>query len=131
MARGRSASAAGFTLVEALVALAILSIALISALHVAAQSTTNVGELRARLLAGWVAENMLAEHRARGDWLPLGIQRGRERQGGLEFAWRREVVPTPNRAFRRVDVFVSAAPDEAHVLAHFTAMVVNPPETSR
>jgi general secretion pathway protein I len=131
MARGRSSSAAGFTLVEALVALAILSIALISALHVAAQSTVNVGELRARLLAGWVAENMLAEHRARGDWLPLGIQRGSARQGGLEFEWRREVVTTPNRAFRRVDVFVSAAADEAHVLAHLTAMAVNPPETPR
>lgn len=131
MARGRCSSAAGFTLVEALVALAIISIALISALHVAAQSTANVGELRARLLAGWVAENMLAEHRARGDWLPLGIHRGRERQGGLEFEWRREVVPTPNRAFRRIDVFVTADTDETHVLAHFTSMLVNPPATAR
>ena len=61
----RRNSTAGFTLVEALVALAIISIALISALHVAAQSTANVGELRSRLLAGWVAENILAEHRAR------------------------------------------------------------------
>jgi general secretion pathway protein I len=131
VARGRCSSAAGFTLVEALVALAIISIALISALHVAAQSTVNVGELRERLLAGWVAENMLAEHRARGDWLPLGIHRGRARQGGLEFEWRREVVPTPNRAFRRIDVFVTAAADETHVLAHFTSMLVNPPETAR
>jgi len=128
MARRRN-SAAGFTLVEALVALAIISIALISALHVAAQSTTSVGDLRARLLAGWVAENILAEHRARGDWLAPGISRGRQREGGFEFAWRQEVVTTPNPAFRRIDVFVSDVSDETRVLAHFTAMLVNPPAT--
>jgi general secretion pathway protein I len=131
MTRRRRGSTAGFTLVEVLVALSIISIALISALHVAGQSTANVGELRARLLAGWVAENMLAEHRARGDWLAPGIDRGREREGGLEFAWRREIAPTPNSAFRRIDIFVFAAPDETRVLAHFTSMLVNPPETAR
>jgi general secretion pathway protein I len=125
----RRNSTSGFTLVEALVALAIISIALISALHVAAQSTANVGELRSRLLAGWVAENILAEHRARGDWLAPGITRGRQHEGGLEFAWRQEVVTTPNPAFRRIDIFVSDVEDDTHVLAHFTAMLVNPPAT--
>lgn len=125
----RRDSRSGFTLVEALVALAIISVALISAMHVAAQSTANVGELRSRLLAGWVAENILAEHRARGDWLAPGIYRGRQQEGGLEFAWRQEVVTTPNPAFRRIDIFVSHVSDEAHVLAHFTAMLVNPPVT--
>jgi general secretion pathway protein I len=119
----------GFTLVEVLVALAIISIALIAALRAAGQSTGNADELRARLLAGWVAENRLAEHRARGDWLALGIRRGEEREGGIGFAWREEVVATPNSVFRRVDVFVSAAPGESHALAHFTGFVVNPPVT--
>lgn len=117
---------AGFTLVEVLVALAIISIALLAALRAAGQGTSNVGELRSRLLAGWVAENLLAEHRARGDWLPLGIQRGKEREGGIEFAWREEVIATPNPEFRRVDVFVSAASEESRALAHFTGFVVQP-----
>jgi general secretion pathway protein I len=119
----------GFTLIEVLVALAIVSIALLAALRAAGQGTTNVGELRARLLAGWVAENLLAEHRARGDWLPPGIQRGREREGGIEFAWRKEVIATPNPAFRRIDIFVSVAPGESRALAHYTGFVVNPPGT--
>lgn len=131
MAHGHRGSPTGFTLIEVLVALAIISIALLAALRVAAQGTTNVGELRTRLLAGWVAENMLAEHRARGDWLPLGINRGKEREGGIEFAWRREVIATPNPAFRRVDVFVFMAPDDGRALAHFTAFVVNPPTAAR
>ncbi len=123
----RGARTAGFTLVEVLVALAIVSVALLAALRAAEQGTSNLGELRARLLAGWVAENRLAEHRARGDWLPLGIRRGSERQAGIDFSWREEVIATPNSAFRRIDIFVMAEPSAVHSLAHFTGFVVNPP----
>lgn len=117
----------GFTLVEVLVALAIISIALLAALRVAGGGTNSVGELRGRLLAGWVAENLLAESRARGDWPLPGILTGTQRQGGIEFSWREEVVATPNAAFRRVDVRVFAAPEEGHALANLTGFVVRPP----
>ena len=117
----------GFTLVEVLVALAIVSIALMSALRAAGQGTNNAGELRSRLLAGWVAENRLAEHRALAQWLPLGIQRGTAQEGGLDFAWREEVIATPNAAFRRVDVRVFATGEESHSLAHLAGFIVNAP----
>jgi general secretion pathway protein I len=117
----------GFTLVEVLVALAIVSIALMAALRAASQGTHAVGELRLRLFAGWVAENRLAEHRARGDWPALGIGRGTQSQGGVELAWREEVIATPNPAFRRVDVFVSAPAEESRALAHLVGFVVYPP----
>ena len=123
--------ARGFTLVEVLVALAIVSIALLAALRAAGLGTNAVGELRLRLFAGWVAENRLAEHRARSDWLELGIGRGTQRQGGVEFTWREEVIATPNSAFRRVDVFVSAPAEEARPLAHLTGFVVQLPPGSK
>lgn len=123
----RHGKRAGFTLVEVLVALAIVSIALLAALRAAGQSTANVGELRTRMLAGWVAQNILAEHRARGDWVPPGIQRGNQHQGGIEFAWREEVIATPNTMFRRVDVYVFATAEDSNTLAHFTGFVVHPP----
>lgn len=120
----------GFTLIEVLVALAIVAVALMAALRAAGQGTANAGELRARLLAGWVAENLVAEQRARGDWLALGIQRGSGRQGGIDFGWREEVVATPNPAFRRVDVFVFAPAEESRALARFTAFVVQPQQAA-
>ena len=123
----------GFTLVEVLVALAILSVALLAALRAAGQATSAVDELRLRLFAGWVAQNRLAEHRARGDWLSPGIDRGSQSQGGVDFAWREEVVATPNPAFRRVDVFVSAPgtpSGESRSLARLTGFVVRPPPGS-
>lgn len=131
MLASRRARRAGFTLVEVLVALAIVSIALLAALRAAGQGTNNVSELRSRLLAGWVAENILAEHRARGDWLPLGLQRGTGRQGGLDFVWREEVVATPNSSFRRVDIQVFATNEESHSLSHVVGFVVSPPGTAR
>ena len=120
----------GFTLVEVLVALAIVSIALMAALRAAGQGTSNVEALRARLLAGWVAENVLAEQRARAQWPPLGIQRGTQRQAGLDFAWREDVIATPNARFRRVDLRVYAAPGEGHQLSRLTGFVVDPPAES-
>jgi general secretion pathway protein I len=121
----------GFTLVEVLVALAILSIALLAALRAAGQSTNAVGELRLRMFAGWVAENRLAEHRARGDWLPLGIGRGTQSEGGVELAWREEVIATPDSTFRRIDVFVSAPAEQSRTLARLTGFVVQPPAGSK
>ena len=127
----RGGRPSGFTLIEVLVALAIISIALLAALRVAGQGTNSVGELRSRLFAGWVAENMLALHRARGDWLAPGTQRGATRQGGVEFWWREEVMVTPNPAFRRVDIVVFAAADESHALARLTGFVTQPQRAGR
>ena len=131
MTKWRGGKRGGFTLVEVLVALAIISIALLAALRVAGLGTNSVGELRARLLAGWVAENVLAEQSARAEWPPLGILRGSQRQGGIEFAWREEVIATPNVIFRRVDIRVFTAPGEAHALAHLVGFVVNPPGSGK
>jgi general secretion pathway protein I len=97
-----------------------------AALRAAGQGTQAAGELRLRLLAGWVAENRLAEHRARGAWLPVGIARGTQSQGGVELAWREEVISTPHPAFRRVDVFVSAPAQESRSLARLTGFLLQP-----
>ncbi len=117
----------GFTLIEVLVALAIVAVALMASLRVAGIGANSVGELRARLLAGWVAENVLAEQRARGTWLPVGMQRGQARQGGIDFLWREDVVATPNDKFRRVDVRVSLAEEESRVLAHLVGFAIHVP----
>lgn len=121
---------AGFTLLEVLVAVAIIAIALLAALRAAGIATTSLQELRGRQLAAWVADNRLAEHRARGAWLPLGITQGQEEQGGIGFDWREEVASTPNPTFRRVDIFVHDSQSPERRLAHVTGFVVNPPGSS-
>lgn len=131
MATWQRNDAPGFTLVEVLVAMTIVAVSLLAALRVATQGVSHVDELRGRLLAGWVAADRLAEHRARGDWLPVGVRTGVRRQGNLELGWREEVSATPNAAFHRVDVFVFVPAQPAHFLAHSTGFVVDPAESGR
>ena len=117
----------GFTLFEVLVALAIISVALLAAMRAAGLGTSNVSELRNHMLASWVAQNLLAEQQSRGDWPSTGILDGKVTQAGVEFSWREEVIGTPNAAFRRVDIFVFEGEDRSRSLARLTGFLVNPP----
>lgn len=106
----------GFTLLETLVALAILAVALAAALRASSASTTHVEEMRIRLLADWVAQNRLALHVANGDFPNVGMQDGDETQAGVRLLWHEEVSGTPNPAFRRLEITIFAADDPRHVL---------------
>ena len=97
----------GFTLLEVLVALAVLAVALGAALRAAQGSVTGFEQTRARLLADWVAADRLAELRARRVWPEPGVSEGDSDQAGERFHWRQEVGPTPNAAFRRVAIAVA------------------------
>lgn len=96
----------GFTLLECVVALAILALAMTAALHAAGSVATSTDGLKTRTLAEWVAQNRLAELRATGAWPPLGQQDGYAEQAGRRFIWQARIQPTPNPLFRRVDVQV-------------------------
>ena len=117
-----------FTLLELMVALAILAIALSAVMRAVGAATGNMDELRARTLAGWVADNRLAEHRALRHWLPIGRKEGRAEQWGMSFRWIEEVQATPNGQFRRIEVKVWSLPEagnarEARVLATLTGFL--------
>ena len=96
----------GFTLLELMVALSILAIALAAVMRAVGAATANLDEVRLRTLAMWVADNRLAEHRARSSWLALGKNEGQAQQGEVNFSWIENVQATPNAQFRRIEVTV-------------------------
>lgn len=107
----------GFTLLEALVALAIVAIALGAALRASGGSVAHAEEMRIRLLADWVAQNRLATEMASHDFPPAGSQQdGEETQDGVRLKWHEKVKATPNPAFRRVEITVSDPADRKHTL---------------
>jgi general secretion pathway protein I len=109
----------GFTLIEVLVALAILAVALAAGSRASAMMADSSSGLRERLLAGWVAQNRLAELQARRAWPGVGTREGEAEQAGLKLTWRETVSATPNAAFRRVEISVSK-PGADHRLAQLT-----------
>ena len=58
----------GFTLMEVLVALAVLAIALAGVMRLSAQTIDATVYLHDKTLALWVAQNRIAEHIAQQNW---------------------------------------------------------------
>lgn len=106
----------GFTLIEVLVALAIVAIALVAVSRSGAVSTSSAAEIKLRTLAGYVADNRLGELDARRVWPPVGVTEGVERQADIDFPWRMEVFATQHPLLRRVEVQVVDPADRTHVL---------------
>ena len=96
----------GFTLVEVLVALAIVAITLAAAGRSVAVSTESGAQHKLRMLAGFVAENRMTELTARRAWPGIGVLEGVERQAGVDFHWRAEVFATPHPRLRRIEIRV-------------------------
>lgn len=96
----------GFTLLEVMVAMAVLAIALAAVIDKTIESGANTSYLRDRALAHWVAENRLAEMQAMEEWRE-GRETGKTEFAGRQWHWEVEALPTPARRLRRVVVRVS------------------------
>jgi general secretion pathway protein I len=113
----------GFTLIEILVAIAILAVAIAATTRAASVATDGSLETRQRLLATWAAENRVAELRARRIFPTAGSNQYTATQGGLALVIDEVVAETANPVIRRVELAVSDARDPSRVLTRLTAYV--------
>lgn len=118
----------GFTMIEVLIALAIIAIALAASIRAVGTLASNAGALNDRLLASWSADNVLGQLRLAHAWPEVGEQTFDCSQGNLELSCTQRVKTTPNPVFRRVEVSVSKT-GEKGVLAQMVTVVAN--ETNR
>jgi len=114
----------GFTLIEVLVALTILAVALAAAVRSAGVAADTTSDLKERLLAGWIAQDRLAEYAVRPLWPDIGTRQGDADQAGMQFVWRETVSGTPNARFRRVEVQVFPARRPDRSVARLVGYVV-------
>jgi len=115
--------AAGFTLIEILIAVAILAVALAATTRAASLATDGALETRQRLLATWAAQNRVAQLRAMRIYPATGTTRMTLEQGGLAMVMDETVSEAPNPLIRRVDLAVADARDSDRVLGRVTAYV--------
>lgn len=101
-------SSRGFTLIEVLVALAVLALALGAAVRAAGDQARTQVLLRESSYARWVGANVVAETRINEPWPRLGTRDGQMRMAGSDWRWRLTVSDTPEQDLRRLDVEVFA-----------------------
>lgn len=98
----------GFTLLEILVALAVLAIALTATARGMGMAIDTTAALRDRTLARWVAEDRLTQLELGREWPALDTKEGDADMGGRAFRWRQQTSTTPVARMRRVEVSIFA-----------------------
>src|SRR5260221_13548148 len=98
----------GFTLIEVLVALAVIGVALLAGVLAAGSMAQTNAELRLRLLAQPAADNRIAELRSAGAFPPVGVPSAACPPGRAHLQFREEVEETPKSPLPRVRARVCA-----------------------
>ena len=107
MKLARAPGSRGFTLIEVLVALAVVAIALGAGLRAAGVLTDNAERLSEVIAAQWCAENQLTALRVSRTFPGVGDADFSCEQLGRTYAGKLVTRPTFNPSFRRVDAVMS------------------------
>ncbi|VVC75073.1 hypothetical protein AQUSIP_03490 [Aquicella siphonis] len=106
----KAAKQAGLTLIEVLIALAIVSIAMTAVIKATSQNINSTGYLQKKTMALWVGQQVLNEIRA--GVLKTGGSSGSQKLTtemlGQEWYWSTEEEETPNPRIKKVRVKVFA-----------------------
>jgi general secretion pathway protein I len=127
MTRSPVRAIAGFTLIEVLIALVVVSLVLAASMRAGGALIVTQDALRRATLAGWSAENTLADVRLARTFPAIGVVETPCPEIDIAMVCVVETRSTPNPAMRRVDVRVFDATDRNRQLAHRVAFQANLP----
>jgi general secretion pathway protein I len=96
----------GFTLLEILVALAVIAIALAAIVGETVQRLGNAARLTDRTLAHWVAMNQVTTQQLSTSWPAVGVTTGSVELANREWFWSLKISATEDADVRRIDVEV-------------------------
>ena len=97
----------GFTLLEVLVALAILAITMGALIKVTDSYAFNAGYLQEKTLAQWIAENKAVEYHLMKEFPAVGSKTGETEMARVDWQWRVKVSNTDDKRLRRLDISVA------------------------
>ncbi len=115
MIANRQRTCRGFTLLEVLVAMAILSLGMIAVFSGMNQSLNVTARLRDKTLANWVALNQITELQVTGEYPDAGNRHDEVQMARTDWVYDMKISNIPQIEMRRIDITVSFAdsPDEA------------------
>lgn len=115
----------GFTLLEILVAIAILAVAGVAVMKSSAEHINALSVLKEMTYSAWVAENRLAELKLENKW-PPNNQKGKLAFAGRDWFWRQEVVKTEDKSMREVTVFITQTEEGKKTLYQLKTFMADP-----
>lgn len=121
----RYSTISGFTLLEVLVAMAVMVFALAALWKALNQGVAVSAALPDRIVANWVAHNRIVLRQAGAQWPEARVYRGSEEMAGRTWYWEEAVTSTGELQLRRITVRVGAAP-EALTLATLEGFIRQP-----
>ncbi len=113
----------GFTLLEVIVALAVIAFSLAAAASAVSNSAGTASSLQQRTYAHWVAMNKMTELHATKKWPSTGTSKGSTLMARHEWFWSVKVSKTPNQKIRRVDVRVRSDENDESPLVTLTGFL--------
>lgn len=113
----------GFTLIEVLVALAVIAIGLVAVLAVAGRSGRVDSELQQQTFASWVAGNEIEHMRLAPKWPAIGDSNGDVTLAGQKWHWKATVAKTEDPDLRRVTVSVATEDDQDNPVTQLTGFL--------
>ena len=103
----------GFSLIEVVVAVAVIAIGLAATIKTVSSVGRNTALLNERIVATWVAQNAMARFELGGDKNPEKEGSGSEEMAGIEWFWDKEVFQTEDPDILRVEISVRKDDDES------------------
>ncbi len=102
----------GFTLLEVMIALAVLAVAAAGLISSVSQNIRQSGALEERTVALWLAQNQITELQVRHEFPEAGRRTEKVEMAGREWELTLETTETSHPGLRRVEVGVAAARDD-------------------
>ena len=99
----------GFTLIEVVVALIVVSLGMLAVIETVGGTARNSSYLRDKTIAHWVAMNKLTEVRLLPNAPGIDKSSDEVKMAGREWRWTMEVKQTPIETIRRIDISVRPA----------------------
>ena len=120
------AKTAGFTLLEVLVAMSIISLGLIGVFGSLNQMLGATALLRDKTLATWIATDRITEMRVNGEYPDAGERKDVIDMAGAEWSYTIKISKIPDMAMRRLDVSVGFADDPENTVATVIGFLPEP-----